>query len=250
MASFEGAAVEPLENRLLMAVTITLSSEGRLNIVGDAASDVVEVVLVNGERDVLALVNGTPVDLKPKNATSITVKHTSIQRIVADMGAGDDEVYIGHLKSQPRPFVNHLAAKCVLVGGDGNDILEGGRLSDTIIGGAGDDILFGDRGHDLIFGGSGNDQILGENGRDNLFGQDGDDRLNGGGNEDDLYGMSGADDLVGGEDRDFLNPGTGPGDTHDTNEKPDAGQTGDVTEYVRKLIQLAVPEKFRAQAKA
>jgi Ca2+-binding RTX toxin-like protein len=245
--------IESLESRLLMAVTVSVSSKGKLNIIappGDTAGDLVEVTLLNGKSHVQVFVNGVVVDPNPNRGEVDSVKKKNIERIVADMGGGDDRVFVGSRADTPRPFKNQLSLRATLVGGDGNDTLQGGPQNDLIIGGAGDDILFGDKRQDLVFGGTGNDQIFGEGGRDNLFGQDGDDGMDGGGQQDHLYGMSGADNLVGGVDDDFVNPAPGPGDTRDHNDRPHAGETRNVFAYVDKLIKLAVPDKYRAAAKS
>lgn len=245
-------AIESLEPRQLMNVDVSVSRKGRLNIIapeGDTVGDLVEVVLVNGKSHLQVLVNGVVVDPNPGKGEGDTVKKKKIERIVADMGGGDDRVFIGSTAATPRPFKNQLSLRATLVGGDGNDTLQGGPQDDLIIGGAGDDVLFGDKRKDLILGGSGNDQIFGEAGRDNLIGQDGNDAIDGGGQQDHLYGMAGADNLVGGVDDDFVNPRPGPGDTHDHNDRPHAGETEDVDAYVDKLIKLGVPEKYRDEAK-
>ena len=245
-------SVELLESRLLMDVTVTLSRRGRLNIIapaGDTVGDLVEVVRLN-ERTVQVYVNNAIVDPTPRGTGSTTIRRNRIRRILADMGGGDDRVFVGSRADTPRPFRNRLFVRATLVGGDGNDTLQGGPQNDLIIGGAGDDILLGDRRNDVVFGGSGNDQIFGEGGRDNLFGQDGDDFIDGGGNEDHLYGLAGADNLIGGQDDDFLNAAPGPGDIQDRIGKPDAGETRNVFAYVDKLIRLGVPDRFRAVAKS
>jgi Ca2+-binding RTX toxin-like protein len=250
-----GTTVERLERRVLMAVTYRLNDEGRLRIdatEGDTAGDLVELAPVGGNRKILQLwVNGLPVDPTPTpNSPATTIKRNNLRRVIADMGAGDDRVIIGRRETDPRVYNTKLSIRCTLSGGDGNDFLEGGRSDDLLIGGAGNDILLGFRGDDVLYGGSGNDQLFGETGRDNLFGQDGDDLLDGDGNEDALYGMDGADNLIGGDDEDFVNAAPGPGDTHDRNEKPDGGETESVMEYVNKLIELGVPDRFKADAKA
>lgn len=253
MGSLSGSSIERLESRVLMAVDVTLSERGRLVIrapEGDVAGDTVEVTLMNGRRNVQVWVNGEVQDLRRREGEQTTVRRNRIRRITAELGAGDDKFFFGHREFEPRVFRTRLTVRCSLNGGDGNDILEGGPLDDIIVGGAGDDFLIGGRADDDIFAGSGNDSVFGETGRDNLFGQDGNDTLDGGGNEDALYGMAGADNLIGGEDEDFLNPAPGPGDTTDRNEKPESGETDRVSEYVDKLIQLAVPERFRRDARS
>jgi Ca2+-binding RTX toxin-like protein len=245
--------LERLESRLLMAVTVELTNNDKLKFTapdGDAGGDVVEVVPFNGKTDFQVYVNNVLVAIRPKADEPFQARIKRLQRIIADMGAGDDEVYIGFRKGETPPDHNHMTVRCTLVGDEGNDILMSGPQDDLVIGGAGDDILSGGKGRDLIFGASGNDTINGDNGRDNLIGQDGNDMINGGVQQDALYGMAGADNLIGGQDDDFLNPAPGPGDTHDHNDRPDAGETQNVDGYVSKLINLAVPDRFRDAARS
>ena len=253
MGSCSGSSVERLESRVLMAVDIRLSDKGKLTIEappGDTAGDVIEVALAEGsQKQVQIWVNGVPFDPRPNNPAT-TVSRDRLERIFADMGAGDDRVIVGRRETAPRVYGTKLFAVCKLSGGAGNDFLEGGRSDDVLVGGPGNDTLLGWRGDDLLLGGTGDDQLFGESGRDNLIGQDGNDLLDGDGNEDALYGMAGADHLIGGEDDDFLNAAPGPGDTRDDNDKPDGGETESVTAYVDKLIKIGVPERFRDDARA
>ena len=252
------ACVEPLERRELLAATAELTRKGRLTITGDDLGTAVRVELVNGRRDLQVSFtdanNPSPVIVDPRKqgGSPTSVRRRRVRRINVTMGAGDDTVSIGNRDdpATPRFEQNRLFIRCTISGGPGNDVLQGGALDDILIGGPGDDTLVGDRRDDLVFGGTGNDTIFGEGGRDNLFGQDGDDRIFGGGNEDHLYGMAGADTLDGGVDDDFLNAAPGPGDVGSEGEKPDAGEREDVNGYVEKLIQLAVPERFRAAARS
>ena len=77
-----------------------------------------------------------------------------------------------------------------LLGGLGNDRVDGQGGDDTINGNFGND---GD-GNDFIRGGDGNDRLFGENGDDRLFGEGGNDGL--------IGGSGGSDFLSGGEDDD------------------------------------------------
>ncbi len=70
-----------------------------------------------------------------------------------------------------------------LHGGDGDDVLVGGFLGDTLYGNAGNDVLLG--GTQFI---DGADQLFGGEGKDTLFGHWGADTLNGGADEDLLMG--------------------------------------------------------------
>jgi hypothetical protein len=66
-------------------------------------------------------------------------------------------------------------------GGNGNDVLRGGKLGDVLLGGPGDDDLNGQLGGDELRGGDGNDTMLGDNynapGADTIDGGAGYDRI-------------------------------------------------------------------------
>jgi|GEM_PF-713911 len=85
-----------------------------------------------------------------------------------------------------------------VLGGDGDDVINGSMADDLINGGAGDDMLAGFGGDDQLAGGAGNDIIRGSGGRDLLDGGAGDDILRGQGGHDDIRGGAGADRIEGG----------------------------------------------------
>lgn len=95
-----------------------------------------------------------------------------------------------------------------LTGGDGDDVLVGGRGSERLFGNDGDDRLIGGRGDDYLDGGAGRDSLSGQQGDDYLSGGSGRDRLNGGSGDDRLSGGSSADVLIGGSGDDHLNGGS------------------------------------------
>ncbi|AUN33076.1 beta strand repeat-containing protein [Niveispirillum cyanobacteriorum] len=64
-----------------------------------------------------------------------------------------------------------------LIGGQGNDSLQGGAGADTITGALGDDSLTGNAGADVISGGEGNDVITAGAGSDSVDGGAGDDKF-------------------------------------------------------------------------
>ena len=97
----------------------------------------------------------------------------------------------------------------MILGGAGNDTLEGRNGSDSLSGGAGNDYLSGYVGNDTLWGGAGNDTIYGNDGADLLDGGTGNDTLDGGYGEDSLYGGAGADSLYGGYGNDSLWGGAG-----------------------------------------
>lgn len=74
-----------------------------------------------------------------------------------------------------------------LVGSNGADTIQGGRLDDLIVGNSGNDRIDGGFGDDTVYGGAGNDFI---------DGNAGDDSLTGNGGRDTLVGNTGDDTIV------------------------------------------------------
>lgn len=109
---------------------------------------------------------------------------------------GDDQLFGG-------------ADNDLLYGGSGNDSLVGGAGNDEAYGGAGDDHILGDAGEDALFGGADNDTIDGGDDDDLLFGNDGDDTLTGGKGRDQIFGGAGNDTLLGGRGVDELTDNAG-----------------------------------------
>jgi VCBS repeat-containing protein len=92
----------------------------------------------------------------------------------------------------------------LLLGGNGDDTLDGGSGSDMLLGGNGGDSLDGGSGSDLLDGGNGNDTLSGGSGDDLLLGGNGSDSLSGGSGDDLLLGGSSGDVLNGGAGDDIL----------------------------------------------
>ena len=106
----------------------------------------------------------------------------------------------------------------VLIGGSGNDRLEGGADDDSLFGGKGedeahgganDDVIKGGSANDVLYGGSGDDYLNGGSDSDSLYGGDDDDKLKGGSGDDSLFGDAGNDVLYGGDGDDTLRGGAG-----------------------------------------
>ncbi|MFH1805052.1 MAG: calcium-binding protein [Pseudomonadota bacterium] len=83
----------------------------------------------------------------------------------------------------------------VLIGDDGNNVIDGFFGIDTIYGHGGDDTLSGAQ----VFGGDGDDILYGRQ-----HGMDGQDILDGGDGDDIIYGNDEGDSLIGGEGDDIL----------------------------------------------
>lgn len=87
-----------------------------------------------------------------------------------------------------------------------------GQGGEVIVGGSGDDTIDGAQGRDVIFGTGGDDSLVGGNSPDVLFGGDGDDALESGKGNDKLAGEGGMDTLTGGKGSDtfvFTSPEDG-----------------------------------------
>ena len=91
-----------------------------------------------------------------------------------------------------------------MLGGSGEDFLDGGAGNDTLWGDSGSDQLIGGDGLDQLLGGSGGDFLKGGAGNDTFWGDSGDDTLLGGDGNDYLDGFGG-----GAEEIDSLTGGTG-----------------------------------------
>ena len=97
------------------------------------------------------------------------------------------------LGSAPGAVYNIIGSEFgdTLIGGDGQDVIDGGDGADTLYGYGGVDVLTGGIGGDTIYGGDGADTLLGGDGNDTLYGGNDADILIGGAGDDTLVGNSG-----------------------------------------------------------
>lgn len=190
-------ATEPLEIRLVLAVTVTFQN-GNLSIVGDNAGNQINLTRqANGNLVVTAnsqinTIGGTPT---LNNVAAISI----------DGKGGNDVITLIEIGgSLPRVTINGGSGNDTIQGGSGADIIIGGVGNDTIRGGAGDDDLRGNVGIDQILGGTGNDSILGGPDNDTLTGDAGDDKIFGDAGDDLLRGGTGSDLISGGTENDSI----------------------------------------------
>ncbi|RDJ22282.1 hypothetical protein DWF00_24015 [Bosea caraganae] len=131
-----------------------------------------------------------------------------------------------------------------VIGGNGDDSLDGAGGSDTLTGGAGDDALAGSAGNDALNGGSGDDSLDGGADDDTLAGGSGDDHLLGGLGNDVISAGSGDDHIEGGAGNDVLTGGSGSdnfvfaaGFGNDTiTDFAASGSTTDVIEFSTDVV--------------
>ena len=138
-------------------------------------------------------------------------------------GSKGDDVLIGGKDVSP-DSPDH--SDDTIFGNDGNDVLIGddaavidfdgtnyiievlgGLGNDSIEGGQGDDWAHGVGGKDSILGNDGNDHLIGGDDADEIFGGGGSDWLEGGDGDDSIFGHAGGDLIGGGRGADYLDGG-------------------------------------------
>ena len=147
---------------------ITLVSQGLANTVATTTVSDLSTLTINAS--------------KALTLTTITGAGSAFKNINAS--ASTDDVNLGS---------NGLGGAGTVLGGSGNDTLQGSTLSDSISGGAGNDSLTGAGGNDSIYGDAGNDVITGGSGNDKLYGGDGNDTI-AGSTGNDTFDMGAGDD--------------------------------------------------------
>ncbi len=167
-------------------------ADGVLRIQGTPGPDTIIVQQINN----IITVNGV----------AGTFNASLVQKIEVDGGAGGDAIY---LNSESVSGQQALQARCLVRGGQGNDLIVGGAQSDWLFGDGGSDKIRGKGGHDFIDGGAGNDGLFGDAGNDIIYGDVGDDNIRGGTENDRLVGGAGTDHLWGGKGNDLLDGGAG-----------------------------------------
>jgi Ca2+-binding RTX toxin-like protein len=193
---------EALEARKLLSVSIV---DGVLRIIGTPSNDVIEVKYDPASDRLNAAI------VVKFNGAETYWNQAAFQGIYIDGGNGHDN--IGFNENDGK-----VGRPTTLIGGAGNDTIEGSAARDTIYGGPGHDIIdgkgqadriFGEAGNDTIYGGTGSDRIDGGNNNDVIYGGDGNDFITGGAGNDYIEGGSGADRLDGGRDDDTILGQTG-----------------------------------------
>ena len=137
---------------------------GTLQIIGDGASDKLELLTAPDNPNILEL------DVGEDGTIDFSFDRSTFTAINVQAGGGNDEVRIG-----PGPQLDNVT----IDGGAGDDTLFGGDGDDILIGGPGNDVIDGGRGSDTALMGAGNDTFVWNpgDGSDTVEGEGGKDVL-------------------------------------------------------------------------
>lgn len=146
--------LEGYEDRLVPA-SLSLTSAGVLTIIGNDASETIQLRQGNGVISIAGTNGG--------------VRASAVRSVYVEARGGNDTVDL-----------RTVLVPCVVHGGGGNDYILGGENADTLTGGDHNDIIFGMGGNDRLFGNAGHDRLLGGGGSNQLVGGTGTDFMDGG----------------------------------------------------------------------
>jgi Ca2+-binding RTX toxin-like protein len=118
---------------------------GTLQVIGDGASDKLELLTAPDNPNILEL------DVGEDGTIDFAFDRSTFSAIDVQAGGGNDEVRIG-----PGAQLDNVT----IDGGAGDDTLIGGDGNDTLIGGPGNDVIDGGRGADTALMGAGNDTFI------------------------------------------------------------------------------------------
>ncbi len=151
--------------------------------------------------------------------TLTDVNRTLPVAITLDLGAGNDRFIGSNAKLGVVPLqvlggtgndtLDGTSGTDIFDGGDGNDVINGSDGVDTLRGGIGDDTIGGGTGDDSLLGDDGADSLNGDDGNDIVLGGTGNDVLNGWFGNDTIKGENGNDTVFGAAGNDRIEGGTG-----------------------------------------
>lgn len=192
--TFRYRIAEGSETSDVATVTIGVSSsvgssafqlqDGQLTVTMPNESELVVEVPASGTQRFLTIRESHRIT---QRVSLIGTDFEQVERVLVQGSEQADEI---DLRQMTRAVFPNLVTVTIL-GGGGDDVIQGTELADTIEGG---------EGNDAIEAGEGNDRVTGGTGLGN-------DRLDGGVGADTLTGGSGRDTLLGGADNDLLQAG-------------------------------------------
>jgi Ca2+-binding RTX toxin-like protein len=186
--------------------------EGNDSIVGGRSTAASDRTVIHGNPGNDTIVSGLGNDEVFGDAGANTLAYASVQQqgidivdrgtngVVAILPNGAQTATGGRIGGPEQDIIHSDFG--TLVGGNGNDVLVGNSLANTIVGVAPAGtagVKPGPPGNDALFGSGGNDLMLGAEGNDSLFGGAENDVLLAGAGNDGLVGEAGADNFSAGD---------------------------------------------------
>jgi RTX calcium-binding nonapeptide repeat (4 copies) len=157
--------VEELEDRRVLAVTVTLNQLGLLTIEDEQLNPVNQIVVTTQSANPNSGSTGSPYQISINGLlTPYDARDVLSVEVIAN-GGSDVIDLSGMYKSA---FTKLRDTGIIVYAGDGADNVQGGEFSELIYGGLGNDVLRGGAGHDVIYGQDGVDKLYGETGDDDL----------------------------------------------------------------------------------
>jgi len=184
---------ESLEKRNLLAAGNVLIEDGYLGFRGTNGDDVMKVEHIANQYK-----------LSLNGQYAFIDDYGPLRGVIVDGRSGNDQITID----------STVKVLTGVLGGKGNDTIQGGDGENYLFGDAGNDTIFSGGDSNLIAGGAGDDvihcdfgQAHGEQGNDTLYGGDGYYSLYGDAGNDKLYGGSYGGTIDGGAGNDYLEAG-------------------------------------------
>lgn len=192
----------------LDSTTVTLLRDGNeldITIVETRNGQVIDVDKFDikfGDYDIIEVFGGPNVDLME------LVLPLPVVEVWLVGGLGNDDLRGPALYLSGSSGNDRLFGGVRMIGGEGNDYLKAGPMTEYMNGYSGRNLFNAAQGTGVkIFGGVGNDTIIGSPGNDVIDGYEGDDVILGGAGDDDIRGGGGIDALFGEDGHDRLDAG-------------------------------------------
>lgn len=195
---------------------IKLASDGKFQVInGQTVHGIGSISMVNGSELAMADVSlAFSAERQVPQADGTFVTRTPVSPFSPSgqqiNGTEEKDLLLGN---NGNDIIDALADDDQIFDDVGNDIIEAGSGDDSVYSGAdndfvngadGNDLIYAGKGIDLVLGGAGDDVILAEDGNDIAFGGDGKDFIAGGNGSDVLSGDAGDDQLMGEAGNDAL----------------------------------------------
>jgi Ca2+-binding RTX toxin-like protein len=150
-------SVAPSFGTVTTIIDSGLQNKKSLVIQGTTAADTITVTLLPPKPG-----------SKPGSKTTHRVTIKNNKTITTDITEINGRILVFGLAGNDTIDTSNVNLTTYSDGGDGNDMIQGGKLADILIGGNGADTLKGNDGADFLIGGLGADTLWGGNGNDIL----------------------------------------------------------------------------------